>query len=50
MRRPASRRSEYCPRIHDLEELQRLCGDPASWPELSSLDLTELTGYAVEFR
>ncbi len=38
------------PRIHDLEELQRQCGDAASWSELSSLDLAELTGYAVELR
>lgn len=38
------------PRTHDLEELQRLCVGMESMPELSMLDLTELTAYAVELR
>jgi HEPN domain-containing protein len=38
------------PRTHDLEELQRLCVEMGPMPELSTLDLTELTAYAVELR
>ncbi|MDA2909492.1 HEPN domain-containing protein [Nitrospiraceae bacterium AH_259_D15_M11_P09] len=38
------------PRAHDLEELQRLSVELESWAELSGLDLTELTAYAVELR
>ena len=37
-------------RTHDLEELQRLCGTLAPPVELEELDLTELSGYAVELR
>lgn len=38
------------PRTHDLEELQRLCVAIEPMPELSALDVTELTAYAVELR
>ena len=38
------------PRTHDLEELQRLCVEMEPIPGLSTLDLTELTAYAVELR
>jgi HEPN domain-containing protein len=38
------------PRTHDLEELQRLSVGMEPMPELSTLDLTELTAYAVELR
>jgi HEPN domain-containing protein len=38
------------PRTHDLEELQRLCAQLLSLPEFATLDLTELSGYAVELR
>ncbi len=38
------------PRTHDLEELQRLCTPLLSLAEFSTLDLTELSGYAVELR
>ena len=38
------------PRTHDLEELQRLCTPLLSLAEFSALDLTELSGYAVELR
>ncbi len=43
-------REQAIPKTHDLEELQRLCLSLESIPELASLDLTELTGYAVELR
>lgn len=38
------------PRTHDLEELQRLCTPLTPLVAFSDLDLTELSGYAVEFR
>lgn len=38
------------PRIHDLEELQRLVLEVQSLPELANLDLTEITDYAVSVR
>jgi HEPN domain-containing protein len=38
------------PRTHDLEELQGLCAALAPPADLSELDLTELSGYAVELR
>jgi len=38
------------PRTHDLEELQRLCTPLLALTEFSALDLTELSGYAVELR
>jgi len=38
------------PRTHDLEELQRQCLQEAEIEGLSGLDLTDLTGYAVELR
>lgn len=43
-------RERPIPRTHDLEELQRLCVEDEPMPDLSSLDLTELTAYAVELR
>ena len=38
------------PRTHDLEELQRLCLQTVHLEELASLDLTEVTDYAVMVR
>jgi HEPN domain-containing protein len=38
------------PRKHDLEELQRLCVPLMQGEEFSAVDLTELSGYAVELR
>jgi len=38
------------PRTHDLEELERSCQEIKPLPELGQLDLSELTGYAVELR
>jgi len=38
------------PRTHDLEELQRLCTPLLSLAEFAALELTELSGYAVELR
>lgn len=38
------------PRTHDLEELQRQCLQEEEIDGLRALDLTELTGYAVELR
>lgn len=38
------------PRTHDLEELQRLCLEVCSVPELAALDLTQITDYAVAAR
>jgi HEPN domain-containing protein len=38
------------PRTHDLEELQRLCAPLLPLAEFCKLDLTELSGYAVELR
>jgi HEPN domain-containing protein len=38
------------PRSHDLDELQRLCLNIYSDPELAALDLTEMTDYAVALR
>ena len=43
-------RRALIPRTHDLEELQRLCNALEAWPALAALDLTQLTGYAVELR
>ena len=43
-------RERAIPRSHDLEELQHLCVAIEPMPELSALDLTELTAYAVELR
>lgn len=43
-------REQAIPRTHDLEELQRLCIELEPIPELTALDLTEMTGYAVELR
>jgi len=37
-------------RTHDLEELQRVCAPLLPLAEFCSLDLTELSGYAVELR
>jgi HEPN domain-containing protein len=37
-------------RTHDLEELQRLCVPLLPLSEFATLDLTELSGYAVELR
>jgi len=36
------------PRIHDLEELKRLCLTIQLLPELDEIDLSEITDYAVE--
>jgi HEPN domain-containing protein len=38
------------PRSHDLEELVQLCLVVESIPELQSMPLEELSGYAVEMR
>jgi HEPN domain-containing protein len=38
------------PRTHDLEELQRLCLEVQSLPELDGIDLTQITDYAVAVR
>ncbi|MBI1880761.1 MAG: HEPN domain-containing protein [Chloroflexi bacterium] len=38
------------PRIHDLEELQRLVLEAQSLPELAGVDLTQVTDYAVAVR
>jgi HEPN domain-containing protein len=38
------------PKIHDLEELQRLCLEITMVKELQELDLSEITDYAVEMR
>ena len=38
------------PRTHDLEELQGLCAPLAPPAALTELDLTQLSGYAVELR
>ena len=35
------------PRIHDLEELQRLCLEAGDFPKLEALDFAQVTGYAV---
>ncbi len=43
-------REQAIPRTHDLEELQRLCVAMEPKPELSALDVTELSAYAVELR
>lgn len=43
-------REQAIPRTHDLEELQRLCVALKPMPELTVVDLTELTAYAVELR
>lgn len=43
-------REQAIPRTHDLEELQRLCAEQEAMPELTALDLTELTAYGVELR
>jgi HEPN domain-containing protein len=38
------------PRTHDLEELQRLCLEVCTVPELATLELTQIADYAVEAR
>jgi len=38
------------PRVHDLEELQRLCLELAPGLPLAGFDLVTLSGYAVEMR
>jgi HEPN domain-containing protein len=38
------------PRIHDLEELQRMCLQAAPGLSISGIDLAVLSGYAVEMR
>jgi HEPN domain-containing protein len=38
------------PKTHDVEELQRLCLNVVSQPELADLDLTVLSDYAVPVR
>jgi HEPN domain-containing protein len=43
-------REQTIPRTHDVEELQRLSMAMEPMPELSALDLTELTAYAVDLR
>lgn len=48
--RGSSLHGQPIPRTHDLEELQRLCTPLLSLAEFSALDLTELSGYAVELR
>lgn len=44
----------YCdlpiPRIHDLKDLQLALGEPVPALDLSSLDLSQLTPFAVEVR
>ena len=35
------------PKTHDLDELQRLCLEVQTWPELAKFDLTQITDYAV---
>jgi HEPN domain-containing protein len=38
------------PRTHDLEEIQEQCERVQPLPSLGEIDLTDLTGYAVELR
>lgn len=38
------------PRIHDLEELQRMVLEAEPLPELAGIDLTQITDYAVAVR
>jgi HEPN domain-containing protein len=38
------------PHTHDLEELQRLCLEKESLPALATIDLTQVTDYAVAAR
>lgn len=38
------------PRTHNLEELARLCADMSGAPDLSAVDVTELTPFAVQMR
>ncbi len=38
------------PRIHDLEELQRLCLESQSLSALAGIDLTQVANYAVAVR
>lgn len=38
------------PKIHDLDELQRLCLSIDAIPQLEEVDLTEITDFAVEMR
>lgn len=38
------------PRTHDLEEIQELCCEIESMPELAALDLETLSDYAIQVR
>jgi HEPN domain-containing protein len=41
---------QIIPHTHNLEELARLCADMDEAPDLSAVDVTELTPFAVELR